>query len=320
MSSIRDLIAEFNVLARTEYNKQYMEFDPLFKKAMMFEYSSGMRESVDFPFFGFLQQMEQFTGSRKHQTFPEGYKFTVTNKEWDMAVDVFLKDLERASEAKNRMQGLDIYRLRIGEMAKMVKDHPVELAYTMLEAGAASTYGTCFDGQNLFDTTHNYGVVAGTQSNILTGTGTSVTQMKTDVLSAITKFNSFTYQQSPDTAARKLNRRTQKILIVAPLQLDGVLYELKNSTLINNGDSNAVKDMFDYITLPLVDTNDWYAVLDDETIFKPFLYQVEKPAVLDMPTPSDESWRENRKASYGAYGRYNVAYGSWWKAVQVTNT
>ena len=322
MTLVKDLIALFNVVARTEYNRKYKEYEPATRDALLFEYNSGMVESNSFPFFGFLKGMEEFTGSRKHEIFPEGYKFIVTNKEWDMSVDVPLKDLERAAEASSKMQGLDIYKLRIGEMASIVKDHPVELAHTFLEAGTTNTYGTTFDAQTLFSATHNYGIVAGSQNNIVTGTGTSLSQIRADILSVISKFNTFTYQQGGTANAklRKLNSRAGKLLIVAPLALDGMLYELKNAVLINGGESNIVKDIFDYVTLPFTDQNDWYAVLADESTFKPFLLQTEKAPVLDMPTPSDENWREKRIATYGAYGRYNIAYGAWWKTIKVTNT
>lgn len=287
----------------------------------MFEYQSGPVASVDFPFFGFLQTMEEFKGSRKHQEFPEGYKFTVQNKEWDMGVDVYLKDLERAANTGS-LKGLDPYRLRISEMAAMIKSHPVELAYLMLAAGEANTYGTCFDGQNLFDTTHSYSVSAGTQDNILTGGGTSIVNLHDDIVKCLSKFAGFSFDLATDQLARRLNRDVTKLFIIAPNELNGALFSLKNKELLGTtagAASNSVKNTFDYITLPFADANDWYAILDDETMFKPFLYQIEKGAVIDQPSPNDESIRENRRATYGAYGRYNVAYGSWWKVVKVTN-
>jgi len=324
----KDLVAQFNVVARTEYNKKYQEFEPKFKE-LLYEYQSGPVASVDFPFFGFLQGMEKFTGSRTHQLFPEGHKFTVTNEEWDMAVDIPIKDIERAAAAGS-LAGLNPYQMRISEMPIMVKDHPVELAFDMLEVGDAATYGTCMDGQNFFDTTHNYSNAAGTQNNIVTGTGTTTGAIHTDLLSVIAQFQTFFYMvggnntNSPTAKQRKLNRTMDKLLIVAPLALHGSLYELQTSTYISTTSGvireNALKGRFDFITLPFTDTGDWYAVLLDDPIFKPFLYQVEKEPVLDMPSERDTEARERKIFTYGAYGRYNVAYGAWWKAIMVTNT
>ena len=54
-------------------------------------------------------------------------------------------------------------------------------------------------------------------------------------------------------------------------------------------------------------------------MFKPFLIQKELEVELDMPSLQDDSARENKVFTYGAYGRYAVAYGAWWKTIMVTN-
>lgn len=319
----KDLVAQFNIVARTEYNRSYQEFEPEFKK-LMFEYESGPVETVDFPFFEFLNGMEEFTGSRKHQTFPDGYKFQVTNKEWDMAVDIKRKDIERAAQV-NSLKGLNPYKLRIAEMPKLAKDHPVELAFDMLEAGDASTYGTTFDGQNFFDTTHDYGTSAGTQSNIITsGSGVTVANLITDLTTAITRLNSFYYYQGDSSGGnkkkRKLNKTMGKLLVVCPDDLYGVFDQVRTQSRLASGETNPMLGRFELVSRPFTDTNDWYLIAVDENQFRPFLYQVEKPVELDMPQPNDEGARERKVWTWGAYGRYNVAYGAWWKAIQVVNS
>lgn len=318
----KELIAQFNVVARTEYNRAYQEFEPKFKD-VLFEYESGPVASVDFPFFGFLKGMEKFTGSRTHQTFPDGFKFTVTNEEWDMAVDIPRKDIERASNI-NSLKGLNPYRQRIAEMPKMVKDHPVELAFDMLEVGDASTYGTTFDGQNFFDTTHSYSTSAGTMSNIITaGAGVTTANLHTDFLNCMARAQTFVYQQGGDTSTskkRKLNKTMNKILVVCPNELHGAFYDLQNKDRLASGESNTVKGKFEFISLPFSDATDWYFLILDDATFRPFLYQVEMVPELDMPTLQDENARENKTFTWGAYGRYAVAYGAWWTAIQVQNS
>lgn len=318
---IKDLVALFNTRARIEYNKAYQEMEPEFGD-LLYEYSSGPVETMDFPFEGFLRNMEEFKGSRIHQTFPDGYRFQVSNKEWDVAVDIKRANLERATMLNSPVQGLNLYLQRIAEMPKMVKDHPVELAFDMLEAGDANTYGTTFDGQNLFDTTHDYGTSAGTQNNIVTGTGVTAALIHADILSVMSRFKSFYYTQGNTGNAQKrgLNKGSIRPLIVAPVELEGVLFDLKNKSVLATGEENTLKGSFDYCTKFFTDANDWYALLRDEPVFKPFLYQVEMPTELDFPTPNDESVKEKKILTWGAYGRYNVAYGAWWKAIKVTNT
>ena len=321
MSLTKDLIAQFNVVARTDYNRDYQAFEPKFQD-LLFEYESGPVESVSFPFFGFLQGMEVFTGSRKHQTFPDGYKFVVTNKEWDMAVDIPRKDIERAAN-QGSLKGLNPYKQRISSMAIQAKDHPVELAFDMLEAGDASTYGTTFDAQNFFATTHSYSTVAGTQSNILTvGSGVSIANLMTDFLAAMARMQGFSYAQGGTTSAkkRKLNKSMDRLLVVCPDELYGKFWALKTQANLATGESNPVFNKFDLVSMPFSDANDWYLLNLDSSQFRPFLYQVELPVELDMPTPQDDSARENKVYTYGAYGRYNVAYGAWWTAIMIQNT
>ena len=321
MSTTKDLLAQFNIVARTEYNRNYQEFEPEFQ-SLLFEYESGPVETVDFPFFEFLQGMEEFTGSRKHQTFPDGFKFQVTNKEYDMAVDIKRRHLERAARI-NSLKGLNPYKQRIAEMPRIAKDHPVELAFDMLEVGDGNTLGTTFDGQNLFDTTHDYSTSSGTQNNIVTGTGTTVAQIHADILSVLSRFDSFTYQQGGVTTnaqKRKLNKSMKKLLVVAPTQIGSQFRALMTKDRLANGESNDVKGMFDLVTRPFTDTNDWYMVVLDSPTFRPFLYQVEKVPELDFPTMQDEGARERKIFTWGIYGRYTVAYGAWWTAIQITNT
>lgn len=80
--SIKLMIEEFNVAVRTEYNKAYQAYDPKLK-GMVYEYPSGPVDKMNFPFFGFLSGMSEFTGTRSYENFPAGYNFYVENKEYD---------------------------------------------------------------------------------------------------------------------------------------------------------------------------------------------------------------------------------------------
>ena len=319
--TIEQLIAQINVIVRTDFNRNYQEFEPEFKD-ILYEYQSGPVASMNFVFEDFLAGIEEFTGSRKHNLFPDSYKFSVVNKEWDHAVDINLKDLDRAS-AINSLNALNLYTKRIGEMPMMWKDQPVELAFDMLEAGAASTYGLTFDGQTFFDSDHSYSLVAGTQSNIVTGGGaTTVALLIADIQACWARFDSFTYNQggTGNSKKRKLNRSMKKILIVAPTQLGSLFRTALTQERLASGESNPVAGTFNLVTRPFSDANDWYMIVLDDPFFRPFLLQIEKPVELDVPNPNDENVREKKLATWGGYARHNVAYGAWWCAIKVTNT
>lgn len=322
--TIVELVKLFNTVARTEYNRTYQAFPETFKD-LIFQYNSGLTEGVDFPFFEFLDGMQKWTGQRKHQIFPDGFKFRVLNEKWDMAVDIPIEAMERAAGAASRqLQGLDIYRQRISQMADLVMDHPLELAYDMLIAGAATTYGTCFDSKALFSTAHGYNTTGGSQSNLVTGTGTTLAAVKTDLLTVRQNFMSYYYEQGGTALnkRRKLNKsRDIRIKVVCPIEMDDVFFQLISKNLLSDtlGD-NEVKTIFEYEPMHMADANDWYAVLKDgDKYFKPILHQIEVAPKLDFPTVSDESVRELDLVTYGARGRYNLAYGAWWKAQKVTN-
>lgn len=320
--TIKDLLAQFNIVARTDFNREYQSFEPAFAD-LLYEYESGPVAQVNFPFFGFLQGMQEFTGSRTHQIFPDGYNFTVINKEWDMAVDIPRKDIERAANISS-LQGLNPYRQRIAEMPAQVKDHPVELAFDMIEIGDSSTYGTCFDGQNFFSTTHDYSISAGTMSNLITdGAGTSVANLISDFTRCLARFKTFVYQQGGDTKTshrRNLNKTMNNLLVVCPNELFGVFDQARTQERLATGETNPIQGRFQLISLPFSDTTDWYVFVLDSPLFRPFLFQMELPAELDMPTLQDESARERKIFTWGAYARYNVAYGAWWTGIMVQNS
>lgn len=319
--TIEQLIAQINVLVRTDFNRNYQEFEPQFAD-LLHRYDSGPVEVNSFVFADFLAGIEEFTGSRKHNMFPDGYKFTVTNKEWDHAVDIKRKDIERAA-LLGSVQALNFYTQRISEMPRMWKDQPIELAFAMLEAGTASTYGLCFDGQTFFDTDHGYSTTAGTQSNIITtGSGITAANLITDLTAAMTRMNSFYYAQGGTANAqkRKLNKTMNNLLVVAPDELYGIFEQVRTQSILASGEQNPMKGRFNLITRPMTDTNNWNLINLDDPFFRPFLWQVEKEVELDMPSPQDTSAKENKVFTWGGYGRHNVAYGAWWTAVQVQNS
>lgn len=323
MATTENVIAQFNVVARTEYNKRYQTYEPNLRD-LLFEYQSGAVGSVDFPFFQFLDQMEEWKGERKVQTFPDGFTFSVQNKEWDMAVKIKRRNFIRAAnQVTNVLRGLDPYRLRISELGTSAGDHPVDLALNMLVNGETSTFGTTFDGQNFFDTTHSYDVVAGTQDNIITGSGVTAANIETDFLSSISRLDSFNFTQAPNAAfPRKLNKsmKNMNLLVIAPTQLRGIFWKLQENGLSTAGETNILQNKFELDTLNFSDANDWYLILRDEPIFRPFLYQIEEAPAIDTPNPNDESVRNLQELIYGVHGSYNVAYGSWWKAIKIKNT
>lgn len=317
---VKALLALFNAAAKTQFNLAYQSVEPQIK-GLLYEYPSGPVETVNFPFFGFFRGMQLFTGTSQFETFPEGYKFTITNKEYQGGVAVKAADIERAANVNN-IAGLNIYKQRIGEMPQQAKDHPSELALDMLEVGDASTYGTCMDGQNLFDTTHDYSTAAGTQDNVMTtGSGTTVANLITDLNTALGRLNGFYYYQggTGNSKKRKLNKNL-KLLVVCPDELFPNFEAIRTQSFISSTENNW-KGRFELVSRPFSDTGDWYLLnIDQSDNLGLFLLQMEKPVELEYPSVSDESYKNNKVFHWNAYGRYAVAYGAWWKGVMINNS
>lgn len=318
---LQSMLRLFNVAARTAFNRGYQSIEPMVK-GLVYEYESGPVDSMKFPFMGFLRGMQAFTGSSQFQDLPDANYFSVVNKEWQSGVIIAAKEIER-SATMEQVTTLNLYKQKIGELPQVASDHPFELSLDMLEVGDTSTYGTCFDTQNLFDTTHNYGLSAGTQSNIITGGGVTAALIIADLTKAISSMNSFYYQQGGETGnsqKRKLNPK-MKLLVVCPDELFGVFEKVRTQGILASGEENIYKGRFELVSRPFADASDWYLVnLDQSDNVGLFLYQVEKRVELELPTVGDESYKKNKRFEWNAYGRYNVAYGAWWKGVMITNS
>ena len=314
---IKAFLALFNVKARTEFNRAFQSIKSEVE-GLLYEYPSGPVEKMNFPFFGFFQGMKKFTGTSDFESFPEALNFYVTNEEWQEGVFIEAKYIDRAAGIGD----LALYSKRIGELPQYAAEHPYELALDMIEVGDASTFGTTFDGQNCFDTTHSYSLSAGSQSNLLSGTGTTVANVITDFNSAKSALNGFFIQQggSGNNKNRKLNKK-MKLLVICPDEMYTIFDNLRTQLTLATGESNPLKGTFDLLSRPLSDVNDWYLInLDTSDNLSLFLYQVEKPVSLEFPSEQDESYKNNKVFKWNMYGRYAVAYGAWWKGIMTTNS
>jgi phage major head subunit gpT-like protein len=318
-TTIKNFVEQYNIEVQTRFNKAYQELDPKLRE-MALTYNSGDVSSVDFPISKFTSQMREFDGNRVKRSLEDVLTHSVKNKEWDDSIVINRRDMKRAMSANNTF-ALDLYTKNIEALARGAKEHPFELMLDMLEAGDANTYGTTFDGQNFFDTTHDFSDSAGTQSNIVTGSGTTLTNVSSDLNSAISAMVGFYFSQGDgNSQKRKLNKGEIMPLVVCPSELYGVFDELREVDRVNNT-SNRWRNRFELVSRPMTDTNDWYVlnVAQDGGV-KPFLHQVEEEPVLETPNPDSDDSRNHKEYTYGIGGSYGVAYGAWWKAVQVTNT
>jgi len=318
---LKDLLEQFNIAANTAFNKGYQELEP--ELAMLvYKFNSGNVSSTKFPITKIMSKISEFKGNRIHNSPADAFYVTIENKEFDGAIDIPRRDLLRAQTA-NSLVGLDMYVKEIESLGMEAKDQPYEDVLTYLEAGAASTYGTTFDQQPLFDTDHKFGPDAGSQSNLLSGTGTTSAQISADLLKAMAAIRGFYYSMDAAGTAnakkRKLNRNPE-FVVICPDALVETFNSINKAEYLNSS-SNTLKGMLKaVISRPFSDANDWYLADVSEANVKPFILSIEEEPKIQNPEMNDYALQEHKVMTWGLEGfSYGKAYGAWWKIVKTTN-
>ncbi len=331
--SVESSTNRLNLVVSADFQRGYPEGAQNMRQ-LIFSRNMGFTEEVVFPFGGFVKPMVEFDGSRKHNSLADVQEFIIRNREYDTSVDIEVKVLERAGAMAelHQMEMLDQPRRQVNDMLRQARDNFLRLVFLLIKNGSTSLLGVTFDGEPLFSPTHSTVVdTPGTQSNIVVGTGETVSDIDNGITAVITRLSEFVWEednQSPDEGLTMLNEFEnvddilKKIVFVIPQELSGNFSRLSKSGLLNN--STGVNTNLNYIIKPLSqnggDANDWHAFLLDEEDKKPFYRQIEKEVTPDFPTSQDESVREKNIMSWGSKSREVVCPSAWWKAIKVTNT
>lgn len=322
--TVAGLVSALNKIVVPAFNKKLEKLDQGLSKSIMKKYSITPAEIGNYPFAKFLEGLEEKKGSRVYQRPSDAYNMTIKNVEYDKGLELERVAFERAAaaaQASRPLAGLNIQQDQIDSFQTRSVDHPIEKAMTLLEAGDASTYGTCFDGQNLFDTTHDFSNAAGSQSNIQTGTGETATTIHADILSAIGLMQGFTWTDISGSHTRLLNPKVSQVDIVCAPLLFPIMLKLKNQDNISVSEGNMIKGYIrDIHVWPFSDGDDYYVIDASDDMYKPILFQEESRLEFTLPNLQSDAYKEEGLIRYGANYRGGFGYGAWWKAIMVTNT
>lgn len=270
--------------------------------------SAGEIETYEW--FGTVPQVEDVThGQVSLNSLPE-YNFSITNKEYQVAIEVSRAALER--------DRLNLISPRVSQLAEEHARHPGQLIFNLVVDNA-----TAYDGSAYFANTRTIGNGANID-NILTGSGTSISQIQTDLAAARAQMRLF-----QDDQGRPMNLIGNAIMV--PPGLEFTMWQALNR---NSGDNVNTPAMpvtdggifsasgYTVITNPyLTDANDWYLWHIGGPMRRPFILQTEKRPVLESDT--DPNTRESilkRNFLYSSYGRYNVGFTDPRFGVKTTNT
>lgn len=255
--------------------------------------------------YGWLGQspsMSEWVDERRLKSLND-FDYTLKNKDYEATLSVDRNTIED--------DRLGAVQTRINDLAAKAKIHPRKL---FIDALVNGTTELCYDGQPFFSASHSEGD-SGTQSNIVTGTGTTLAQLKADIDTCEANMMSF-----KDDVGEPINEGTMKIGIVCHPSLMRSFTELNTLSQINNGD-NAMKGRISQITVSsrLTDKNDWYFANIGEGI-KPIIRQVRKAPTFAALEGSSDNGFMRKTYSYGVDSREVFGYGLWQKMIKVTNT
>ena len=261
--------------------------------------SDGRDEEMGW--LGQAPSMSEWIDERKLKAL-NSFSYSLVNKDYEATISV-----DRNSLQDDRLGAV---KIRINDLAFKAKIHPRKLFFDALVAG---TTDLCYDGQPFFSASHTEGV-SGTQSNLYTGTGITLAQLKADFDGAEARMLSYL-----DDTGEPFNEGDIKIGIVCPPALKRLFHELNTLDLIGNN-SNGMKGRIAQITTSgrLVDANDWYFANISEGI-KPLIRQVrQKPEFNSLENQSDNGFMR-KTYHYGVDSREVFGYGLWQKMIKVTN-
>lgn len=287
---------------RASFVKAFQNFeDPKDVMAFIMETSSDGADEK----YGWLGQspmMGEWIDERKLQAL-NSFNYSLVNKDYEATLSVDRNEIED--------DRLGAVKIRIDDLARKAKQsHPRKLFFTALVNG---TTDLCYDGQPLFSASHSEGN-SGTQSNIVSGTGTSLAQLAADMQSAVARLLSF-----KDDQGEPYNEGEIQIGIVCPVDLKQKFEDINTLDLISNS-SNNMKGKIKQLTSSarLTDTNDWY-LADITPGMKPFIRQIRKPVTFAALEGTSDNGFMRKKYHYGVDSREVFGYGLWQKIVKVTN-
>lgn len=316
MISLRDASAAASTLFAVWFQEQYnnsapameVELGPLFQTVNIGDYE-GDRLTANW--LGAPPPIREWIGEKQaREILDHAWTVLVKNREATVRID-----LNALRDSRGNM-----YEPRIRNMAAYAVRHPYQRLSSLISGGAATV---CYDGQYFFDTDHSEGS-SGTQSNKLTGTGTSVAQVKTDFYAAKAKLTSLL-----DDSGEPMWVGDFKPHVWAPSTgplMEALMTLMNESTVsfaVGSQSNNNLAGRFTATFDPKLNAaNDWY-MFNPGTPLKPFVRLLREPIhyvdnFSDGSHANPSVWSA-RIGEAGVEGRDGYDYGMWQSAVMIDN-
>lgn len=245
------------------------------------------------------------------QTGSSGPGYEVENKTYAGALLFKRDDL-----ADDQVGG---YRQRIQDAAVRAIRKPDALLIAKLVAGETDP---CYiqvgaTGEAFFSAAHAArGKQSATWSNLLTGTGTSVSQCTTDIGSALAALYTV-----PDEANVPMNRECREIFVLAPVALEVTLRTALYAAIVSSTSNVGFRPNIELITEPLLDATsavDYYVGIKDAPV-RGLIWQDREGVMLEEIGEGSEMWTNLRQVEYAVTRRGAAAFGRPQRLMKVNN-
>jgi len=302
MSSIvtPDFVAGVYTNYRSEFNEYYAAALKEFPLADLVTEVPSTKDTEDYSWLGDLPAVREFVGERVYKGIAV-HNYSIKNKTWENTIAI---DADTFEDTNQVVQ----IRPRVQDLAASIVRHKFSLLTTLIEAN-----GTVYDGQALYSNSHSSGE-SGTQDNLLSGAGTSVANLKTDMIAAKAALRKF------KTDTGEYVNAGMNLVVMAPPALEGVFDEFLNATIISQT-TNIFKGAAKLIINPyLTDANDWY-LFNVVGPIKALIFQMrEQPSLTAITSPQSDHVFKYNEYLWGTKARYNAGFGLWQLTCKVVNT
>jgi len=259
--------------------------------------------SETYGWLGDVPMMREWLGPKKAKDLKD-YSYTLTNKDWEATLVV------DRNELKDDQTGMILPRIQM--LAQSARENEAIIVSDLIING---TSDTAYDSVAFFSNTSGTRVI----DNLLSGTGTSASQIETDLTTARATMMKFYFDESDRKFGFKFDT------VVCPPELEILFLKIMESSTAVSASAAGVNNPFNrFLTrvIPdprLSDANDWYAFATSYPL-KPMIFQDrEKPHIESQASGSDSEffWK---KYYYSAESRCIGGYGFPHMAIKVVNS
>jgi phage major head subunit gpT-like protein len=275
---------------------------------------SSNQETETYKWLGHAPAMREWIGARLAKGAPiRGYQ--LTNKIFESTMHVDVEDY--------RFDKTGQIMIRASEQGARAVQHWEKLASEAIEAN-----GTAWDSVAFFATSHSMGGEYTTsQTNLLTvaddarlnvvAPSAPTRNEMIDVMIALAQ-KMYTYK---DNAGEPYNGGAKKFVLMVSTNMLGAAKSAARASMVNAGESNALKDL-DFDIRPLVNprltsTAVVYLFRVDSAM-KPLILQEASAPEFEFQGQGTDGAFENNQYRWGAKAVRNVGYGEWAHAIKAT--